>query len=126
ELANVLADSLLRGGELIQSWPIDDPISSRARAWGATVKRVPLGAGYRQDLDRLAAAVGAHTKLVHLQNPHDPSGTSFGQAELERFLSALAARNPNTYVWVDEAYAPYSTRADFPDCFSIIGRSPES
>ncbi len=126
ETANVLADSLLRGHELIQSWPIEEEIAARARAWGGSVKRVPLDKHLRQNLDALAGAVGHRTGLVQLQNPHSPSGTSFGQAELESFLSAVAARNPNTYVWVDEAYQPYSTRTDFPNCFAVIARDSES
>ena len=53
EVGNVLAAALLRvrGAEVIQPWPIDDPISSAARAWGATVRRVALNRAHGQDLD---------------------------------------------------------------------------
>ena len=126
EVGTVLAAALLRGGKtLLGSWPIADPISRPARAWGAEVVRVPLTRAHEQDLGALAAAVGPGTGLVHLQNPHDPSGTSIGQADLESFLSEVASRNPDAYVWIDESYAPYSVRADFPDCFGLVADDPE-
>src|SRR3954447_13586044 len=51
EGANVLAAALLQhGGEVVQPWPIADPISRPVRAWGGKVKRVPLASDHRQDL----------------------------------------------------------------------------
>jgi histidinol-phosphate aminotransferase len=127
EVGTVLAAALLRrpDSELLQPWPIDDPLSRAALAWGARVRRVDLDARHRQDLRALAARVGPHTRLVHLQNPHDPGGDSFGAAELEAFLSAVAARNGEAYVWVDEAHIHYAGRPDLPDGFALIGRDPE-
>ena len=127
EGGNVLAAALLRerGAEVLEPWPVTDLVSHPAAAWGATVRRVALGPR-RPSLLGLAAAVGRHTRLVHVQNPHDPTGWSFGEAELERLLAAVAKRNPRAYVWVDESLAPYSTRADFPNSFELIGRNLES
>ena len=127
EVGNVLAAALLRvrGAEVIQPWPIDDPISSAARAWGATVRRVALNRAHGPDLDAIAARTGPQTRLVHLQNPHDPGGQTFGQAELEAFLAQVAERAPDAYVWIDETHARYVARADFPDCFALIGRDTE-
>jgi histidinol-phosphate aminotransferase len=125
EVGTVLAATLLRGGELVRTRPIDDPISAPALAWGGRIRRVPLARSFDQDLTALAAAVGPRTRLVQLQNPHDPTGRSFSQSHLERFLEAVARRNPNTHVWVDESYAPYSVRPDFPNSFRIIERDPE-
>ena len=126
EGANVLAAALLRGSgvEAVEQWPIADSISRPGRAWGAAVRRVRFGP-HRHDLAELAAAVGPRTRLVHVQNPHDPTGSSFGRADLERFLDAVWKRNSGAYVWVDQSYAPYSTRGDFPNSFRVIGRDPE-
>jgi histidinol-phosphate aminotransferase len=128
EVGTVLAAALLRGegATVVGSWPIGDPISRPARAWGARVKRVPLNRNHAQDLKTLAAAVDGQTALVQLQNPHDPSGTSIGQADFEDFLAEVSKRNPNAYVWVDESYAPYSLRSDFPDSYALIAEDPES
>jgi histidinol-phosphate aminotransferase len=127
EAGTVLAAALFRtGGQLVASDPIGEPIGRAVAAWGGSVRRVPLAKGTRQDLPALAAAVGPGTRLVHLQNPHDPTGQSFGQSEVETLLDAVAQRNPDTFVWVDESYAPYSVRADFPDSFSILGRDSQA
>jgi histidinol-phosphate aminotransferase len=126
EGANVLAATLLRdkGAEVLEPWPVTNPVLGPGRAWGAAVRRVALGP-HRQTLVGLAAAVVPRTRLVHVQNPHNPSGTSFGQAELERLLAAVSKRNPDAHVWVDESFAPYSTRKDFPNSFELVGRDPE-
>jgi histidinol-phosphate aminotransferase len=125
EIGTILAGVFRGEGEIVQPWPVQDHLGRPARAWGLTMKRVPLRRDRRQDLAALAAAVGPETRLVHVQNPHNPSGTSFGQADLERLMEAVAERNPDAYVWVDEAFAPYSLREDFPDSFALIGRDPE-
>jgi histidinol-phosphate aminotransferase len=58
---------------------------------------MPLG----HDLDAMAAAIRADTRIVYLANPNNPTGTWFGDAALESFL----ARVPDTtLVVVDEAY----------------------
>ncbi|MGZ6563820.1 MAG: aminotransferase class I/II-fold pyridoxal phosphate-dependent enzyme [Solirubrobacteraceae bacterium] len=126
EGANVLAAALLRGrgAEVVEQWPIGESISGPGRAWGAAVRRVRLGPR-RHGLAALTAAVGPRTRLVHVQNPRDPTGESFGQADLERLLATVWKRNPASYVWVDESWAPYSARADFPNTFQLIGRNPE-
>lgn len=124
EAGNVLAAALLRKGQLVQSRPMDDPISRPARAWKASFRRVSLAKNHHQALARLVKAVGAQTRLVHLQNPLDPSGVIFDHDKLESFLNAVAEKNPDAYVWVDETYAPYVTRQDFPDSFEILRRDP--
>ena len=127
EAGNVLGAALLRGGgELVHSWPMASPISDQARAWGGRIRRVPLDRRHRQPLSRLAAAVGPQTRLVHLQNPHDPTGRSLGRGQLEAFLQDVRGRNPATYVLVDESYAPYAVRPDFPDSIGLIARDSES
>jgi histidinol-phosphate aminotransferase len=53
------------------------------------------------DLDAIAAAIGADTRLVYLCNPNNPTGTWFGTAALRDFLERVAAQ---VLVVVDEAY----------------------
>ena len=76
-------------------------------AVGATAIRVAAlpsdhaTAPYGHDLEAMAAAVRADTRIVFLANPNNPTGTWFGDAALEKFL----ARVPDsTLVVVDEAY----------------------
>ncbi|MBN8741996.1 MAG: histidinol-phosphate transaminase [Lysobacterales bacterium 69-70] len=62
----------------------------------------PLG----HDLDAIAAAVRADTRLVYVANPNNPTGTWFDDAALDRFLARLPE---HVVVVVDEAYAEYMT-----------------
>jgi len=79
-------------------------------AAGAQAIRVPAlprddaRAPFGHDLDALAAAVRADTRIVYLANPNNPTGTWFDDAALERFV----ARVPDdVLVVVDEAYHEY-------------------
>ena len=63
---------------------------------------VPLTADWRLDIDAIRAAVSPRTRLVMLNNPNNPTGTVFQQAELEA-LAALCAEK-NLLLVSDEAY----------------------
>lgn len=71
---------------------------------------VPLK-DYAQDLDTFAKAVTKKTKLIFLCNPHNPTGTSFGKQEFEAFLKKIP---DNVLIVLDEAYAEFKERTDFP------------
>lgn len=58
---------------------------------------MPLG----HDLDAMAQAIRADTRVVYLANPNNPTGTWFGDAALENFLARVPE---STLVVVDEAY----------------------
>jgi len=79
-------------------------------AQGGRVVDVPL-TGHGVDLPAVAGAVDENTSLVILGNPNNPTGTAFGRAPWEKFLSAIPSDTP---VLLDEAYAEY---ADGPDSF---------
>lgn len=72
---------------------------------------MPLG----HDLDSMAQALRADTRIVYIANPNNPTGTWFGDAALETFLSRVPA---TTLVVVDEAYHEY---ADAPGLSSAMG-----
>lgn len=105
---NLLARTLLRPG-------LNAVTSERSfivypfvtRAAGARLVQVPMKQdGF--DLDALAAAVDANTRLVFIANPNNPTGTMLEAAAVDRFL----ARVPDHVVVVlDEAYADFG--ADF-------------
>lgn len=84
------------------------PVAAPARAFG-------------HDLEAMAAAVSPRTRLVYVANPNNPTGTWNAAAELEAFL----ARVPDdVLVMVDQAYAEYVERADYPDCIRWLERHP--
>ncbi|CAN7500596.1 histidinol-phosphate transaminase [Pseudoduganella sp. LjRoot289] len=56
---------------------------------------------YGHDLDAMAAAIDADTRLVFIANPNNPTGTFIGAADIEAFLKKVPA---NVVVVLDEAY----------------------
>jgi histidinol-phosphate aminotransferase len=81
-------------------------------AAGGESKIVPMKPGYAFDLDGIAAAIDANTRLIFLDNPNNPTGAIFRRPEWERFL----ARAPDHAVIVaDEAYFEFVRDSAYPD-----------
>jgi len=75
-----------------------------AQAAGARGVAVPECDGLSHDLDAMAAAVDATTKVVCLANPNNPTGTLHGPAAVQQFLDRLPR---HVLVIIDEAYYEY-------------------
>jgi histidinol-phosphate aminotransferase len=65
--------------------------------------------------------VGPRTRLVFLCNPNNPTGTSVGAADFERFARELP---PGVVLAVDEAYADFARRPDFPHSLGLVRERP--
>jgi histidinol-phosphate aminotransferase len=86
------------------------PLATSAAGGGHKV--VPTSDGYSHDLDAMAAAIDANTRVVFLANPNNPTGTIYRRAEWKRFLE----RVPEGVVIVaDEAYFEFVRDAGYPD-----------
>ena len=77
-------------------------------AAGGTVARVPSTA-WGHDLEAMAAAVAANTRIVYVANPNNPTGTWVDQAAIGEFLRRVPA---DVWVVLDEAYAEYVAEDD--------------
>jgi histidinol-phosphate aminotransferase len=73
------------------------------QAIGARGIEVPAR-NYGHDLDAMARAVTAHTRLVFIANPNNPTGTMVGADALQRFIAAVSS---HVIVVLDEAYNEY-------------------
>ena len=71
--------------------------------------RVPVLADGRHDLDAMADAVTARTRVVLVCTPNNPTGPAVTQAELDAFLAKIP---PQVLVVVDEAYVEFVRMAD--------------
>ncbi len=81
-------------------------------AAGGSFKAAPTSDGYSHDLDAIADAIDANTRIVFLGNPNNPTGTIYRRAEWKRFL----ARVPEHVVIVaDEAYFEFVRDPEYPD-----------
>jgi histidinol-phosphate aminotransferase len=99
------------GDEIACGWPSFPSYVLDAIKMGATPVRVPL-TDDRYDLEALAAAVTARTKLVFVPNPNNPTGTMVSRRELDAFLEEVP---PDVLVVLDEAYFEYVDEPEYPD-----------
>jgi histidinol-phosphate aminotransferase len=76
--------------------------------------------GFYFDLDAIAAAIDANTRIVFLDNPTNPAGTIFKRAAWERFLAQVPEQ---VVIVADEAYFEFVRDADYPDSLQYHGSS---
>jgi histidinol-phosphate aminotransferase len=79
---------------------------------GARPVEVPLTASGACDVEALAAAVTARTKLVYVTSPNNPTGNIVTRSDLGRFLDRIP---DHVLVVLDEAYFEYVEHPDYPD-----------
>lgn len=72
------------------------------------LKEVPLLSNYQLDLEGLEAAIDAHTKLIFLCSPNNPTGNSLHREDIEILLN-----NFDGIVVIDEAYINFSRQRSF-------------
>ena len=68
-------------------------------------RAVPLDEHYQMDADRLLAATDAHTKLIWMCSPNNPSGNSLNRDEMLKVVNAFQG-----IVIIDEAYSDFSSQ----------------
>ena len=81
-------------------------------ASGGAAKTVPLREDYVFDLDAMASAIDADTRLVFLGNPNNPTGTIYRKAAWRRFLERVPER---VVIVADEAYFEFVRDPEYPD-----------
>ena len=78
-------------------------------------------APYGHDLDAIAGAIGADTRIVYLANPNNPTGTWFDDATLDRFVARVPR---DVLIVVDEAYSEYIDTAGLTSALRLADRHP--
>jgi histidinol-phosphate aminotransferase len=109
--------------------PADSAVYSRHAFLVYALVVQAIGAGhvevaardYAADLDAMAAAVRADTKIVFLANPNNPTGTFSPWTQVRRFLERIPAR---VLVVIDEAYEEYLPAEHRSPSFSWIDAHP--
>ena len=122
EILELLAKVLLGpGDEVVFAWPSFAMYPIVVQGMGATSVPVSLTPDWVHDLPAMAEAVTERTRLVIICNPNNPTGTSVGKRDLERFIDGLPA---HVVVAVDEAYRDFAQREDLPDALDAVRRRP--
>jgi histidinol-phosphate aminotransferase len=107
--------------EVLYAWRSFEAYPIIVQVAGATSVRVPLTADAVHDLDAMAAAITARTRVIFVCNPNNPTGTAVRRQQLEAFL----ARAPgDCLVVLDEAYREFITDPDVPDAVELYRDRP--
>jgi len=84
---------------------------------GGVVKEIPLLSDFSFDLKGILNAITDKTKIIFIDNPNNPAGTSVGKAEIENFISKVPDK---IIIVLDEAYNEFVDRNDFPDSLRYV------
>jgi histidinol-phosphate aminotransferase len=109
--------------EVVMAMPAFEPYVTTARAMRARLVTVPPARDYSFPVDAVLAAVTAHTKLIYINNPNNPTGQPVSKDAIRRVAAAAA----HAVVFVDEAYHDFmgenflDEAAAFPNV--LIGRT---
>jgi len=115
EIIELLCHSFLNPrAELIASDHAFVVYKLMATLFGAKYVEVP-DPGFIHDLDGMADAITADTRLVFIANPNNPTGTMVGQEALDRFMDRVP---DHVVVAFDEAYHEFPD--DAPDVLKYV------
>ncbi|ACV61819.1 histidinol-phosphate aminotransferase [Desulfofarcimen acetoxidans DSM 771] len=87
---------------------------------GFEARLVPL-VDYRFDPDAMLARMDGRTKIIFICNPNNPTGSYWNESLLQQFLDRVDGK---CIVVLDEAYAEFIEKSDFPDGLSLIRKYP--
>lgn len=81
----------------------------QAQINGVEVINVALDGEFQPQVAEIIAAANAHTKILFLCSPNNPTGNCFHPEKIQTLLKAL----PQVLVVVDEAYIDYAQQASY-------------
>ncbi|RDI75922.1 Aspartate/tyrosine/aromatic aminotransferase [Gaiella occulta] len=92
------------GDHAVVETPCYESALELARSTGADVTewRRSFADGWAHDLDALERALRPHTRLVYVNTPHNPTGTSMPRSVLDRIVELCAERG--AWLFCDEVY----------------------
>ena len=105
------------GDEVVYAWRSFEAYPIAVTAAGATNVRIPVLDDGRHDLDAMAAAITDRTRIVLVCTPHNPTGPSVTQSELDAFLAGVP---DHVLVVVDEAYLEFVRMEDPVDGLATV------
>ncbi|MDX6696855.1 MAG: histidinol-phosphate aminotransferase [Solirubrobacteraceae bacterium] len=109
------------GAEVVYSWPSFSMYPHLAAASGARAVTVALDEADRHDLDAMAGAVTAATRLLIVCNPNNPTGTAVRADAIAALLDTVPA---HVMVVVDEAYCEFNVLDDPDITVDLLERRP--
>jgi histidinol-phosphate aminotransferase len=81
-------------------------------AAGGEGRVVPMRPGWCHDLDAITRQIDGNTRIIFLDNPGNPTGTIYRQAEWDAFLQRVPE---HVVIVADEAYFEFVRDTQYPD-----------
>jgi histidinol-phosphate aminotransferase len=103
-MANIIRTFLCDEDEVLTTEAAFIGFQVLAKSRGVRYKTVPYK-DWRYDLQALAGQITAHTKIIYLANPNNPTGTIFTRQEFQEFYAHVPER---VLIILDEAYFEYA------------------
>ncbi len=117
DIIAMLAHVLLQpGDEAILPQPAFLFYDIAIRSCGAIPVGVPLKF-LKTDLDGMLERISSKTRLIFVNNPHNPTGSMISREALEAFIAALPA---NIVLVIDEAYIEFVRDRDCPTSIDYL------
>ena len=110
-----------KADEVIYAWRSFEAYPISVGLAGAESVRIPVTAEGRHDLEAMAAAVSARTKVILLCTPNNPTGPALTAAETEAFIRSIPA---DVVVVIDEAYQEFVRAEDAVDGIDLYRKYP--
>lgn len=107
-LSQLIHASAGAGDEVIFAWRSFEAYPILVQVAGATPVPIALTSDERHDLDAMADAITAQTRLILVCNPNNPTGAVVTTDELHAFLARVPE---NVLVVIDEAYVHFNRDA---------------
>jgi histidinol-phosphate aminotransferase len=108
---------------LVTASPSFEQPERMAEKLGVGVKRVPVDADGRLDLDRMAQAA-RWAGLVFLCNPNNPTGGVHSAKAVGDFVTRVRRESPETAILIDEAYHDYVTDPGYATALGLALEHP--
>jgi histidinol-phosphate aminotransferase len=121
EILTMAAQALVQPGEGIVSSQYGFLVYGQAARLAHALHTVVPARDFGHDLDAMAQAIDASTRLVFIANPNNPTGTLLTGAQLQAFLERVP---PHVTVLLDEAYTEYLVPAQRYDAIGWVRRLP--
>jgi histidinol-phosphate aminotransferase len=120
-LQQVVQSTAGAGDDVVYAWRSFEAYPIVVQISGARSVTVPLTADEHHDLDAMADAITAQTRLVLVCSPNNPTGTAVRRDALERFLDRVPS---DVLVVIDEAYREFVRDDAVPDGLDVYRERP--
>ena len=92
-----------QGDEVVMLDPCYDCYEPAVVLSGGTPVRIPLNSNYLPDWEQIDSVMSERTKLLIINNPHNPSGRVFEENDIDQ-LELLLEKYPKVILLSDEVY----------------------